>query len=77
MLDAPVSGGIAGAAAATLTFMVGGEAAAFEAARPLLQAMGKAVIHAGPAGAGQAAKICNNLILGISMIGVCEAFALA
>jgi 3-hydroxyisobutyrate dehydrogenase len=77
MLDAPVSGGIAGAAAATLTFMVGGEAAAFEAARPLLQAMGKAVIHAGPAGAGQAAKICNNLILGISMIGVCEAFTLA
>jgi 3-hydroxyisobutyrate dehydrogenase len=77
MLDAPVSGGMAGAAAATLTFMVGGEAAAVEAARPLLQAMGKAVIHAGPAGAGQAAKICNNLILGISMIGVCEAFALA
>jgi 3-hydroxyisobutyrate dehydrogenase len=77
MLDAPVSGGIAGAAAASLTFMVGGAAAPVEAARPLLQAMGKAVIHAGPAGAGQAAKICNNLILGISMIGVCEAFALA
>jgi 3-hydroxyisobutyrate dehydrogenase len=77
MLDAPVSGGMAGAEAATLTFMVGGEAAAFEAARPLLSAMGKAVILAGPPGAGQAAKICNNLMLGVSMIGVCEAFVLA
>jgi 3-hydroxyisobutyrate dehydrogenase len=77
MLDAPVSGGMAGAEAATLTFMVGGEAAAFAAARPLLAAMGKAVILAGPPGAGQAAKICNNLMLGISMIGVSEAFVLA
>ncbi len=77
MLDAPVSGGVAGAEAATLTFMVGGDAAAFAAARPVLAAMGKAVIHAGGPGNGQAAKICNNLILGVSMIGVCEAFALA
>jgi 3-hydroxyisobutyrate dehydrogenase len=77
MLDAPVSGGVAGAEAGTLTFMVGGAAGAFAAAEPLLAAMGKAVIHAGGPGNGQAAKICNNLILGISMIGVCEAFALA
>ena len=77
MVDAPVSGGIAGAEAASLTFMVGGEAAAVERARPILSAMGKTAIHAGPAGAGQAAKICNNLILGISMIGVSEAFVLA
>jgi len=77
MLDAPVSGGVAGAEAATLTFMAGGSAAAFAAAKPLLDRMGKAVIHAGGPGNGQAAKICNNLILGISMIGVCEAFALA
>jgi 3-hydroxyisobutyrate dehydrogenase len=77
MLDAPVSGGMAGAEAATLTFMVGGEPAAFEKAQPLLAAMGKAMILAGPPGAGQAAKICNNLILGISMIGVAEAFVLA
>jgi 3-hydroxyisobutyrate dehydrogenase len=77
MLDAPVSGGVAGAEAATLTFMVGGSERAFAAARPVLEKMGKAVIHAGGPGNGQAAKICNNLILGISMIGVCEAFALA
>jgi 3-hydroxyisobutyrate dehydrogenase len=77
MLDAPVSGGVAGAEAASLTFMVGGSAAAFAAAKPILERMGKAVIHAGGPGNGQAAKICNNLILGISMIGVCEAFALA
>jgi 3-hydroxyisobutyrate dehydrogenase len=77
MLDAPVSGGVAGAEAGTLTFMVGGADRAFAAAEPLLAAMGKAVIHAGGPGNGQAAKICNNLILGISMIGVCEAFALA
>ena len=77
MLDAPVSGGVAGAEAATLTFMVGGSGTAFAAAQPILEKMGKAVIHAGGPGNGQAAKICNNLILGISMIGVCEAFALA
>jgi 3-hydroxyisobutyrate dehydrogenase len=77
MLDAPVSGGVGGAEAGTLTFMVGGDADAFEAARPLLEAMGKAVVHAGEAGAGQAAKICNNMILGISMIAVSEAFNLA
>jgi 3-hydroxyisobutyrate dehydrogenase len=77
MLDAPVSGGVAGAEAGTLTFMVGGEAAAFAAAEPVLRAMGKAVIHAGGPGNGQAAKICNNLILGASMIAVCEAFVLA
>jgi 3-hydroxyisobutyrate dehydrogenase len=77
MIDAPVSGGVAGAEAATLTFMVGGTEGALERARPVLERMGKAVIHAGGAGNGQAAKICNNLILGVSMIGVCEAFALA
>jgi 3-hydroxyisobutyrate dehydrogenase len=77
MLDAPVSGGVAGAEAGTLTFMVGGSDKAFTAVRPILEKMGKAVIHAGGPGNGQAAKICNNLILGISMIGVCEAFALA
>jgi 3-hydroxyisobutyrate dehydrogenase len=77
MLDAPVSGGVGGAAAATLTFMVGGEAAAFERARPVLEQMGKTIVHAGPAGNGQAAKICNNMILGVSMIAVCEAFHLA
>jgi 3-hydroxyisobutyrate dehydrogenase len=76
-LDAPVSGGVAGAEAATLTFMVGGSEKAFAAARPVLEKMGKAVIHAGGPGNGQAAKICNNLMLGISMIGVCEAFVLA
>jgi 3-hydroxyisobutyrate dehydrogenase len=77
MLDAPVSGGTAGAAAATLTFMVGGAADAFARGRPVLAAMGRTIVHAGPSGNGQAAKICNNMILGISMIGVCEAFALA
>jgi 3-hydroxyisobutyrate dehydrogenase len=77
MLDAPVSGGVAGAQAATLTFMVGGAEAAFACAKPLLEAMGKTVIHAGPSGNGQAAKICNNMVLGISMIAVSEAFVLA
>lgn len=77
MLDAPVSGGVSGAAAGTLTFMVGGKAAAFEAAKPLLANMGRTVVHAGAAGAGQAAKVCNNLILGISMLAVSEGFALA
>ncbi|SMF91263.1 3-hydroxyisobutyrate dehydrogenase [Azospirillum oryzae] len=76
-LDAPVSGGVGGASAGTLTFMAGGEADAFERARPILEAMGKKIVHCGGAGAGQAAKICNNMILGISMIGVCEAFVLA
>jgi 3-hydroxyisobutyrate dehydrogenase len=76
-LDAPVSGGVGGAEAATLTFMCGGATDAFDKARPVLEAMGKRVIHCGEAGAGQAAKICNNMILGISMIGVCEAFVLA
>ena len=77
MLDAPVSGGVSGAAAGTLTFMVGGEPAAFERGRPVLEAMGRAIVLAGAAGAGQAAKVCNNLILGISMVAVGEAFALA
>ena len=77
MVDAPVSGGIAAADAGTLTFMVGGSAAGFERARPILEAMGKAVIHAGQAGAGQAAKICNNMLLGATMVATCEAFGLA
>ncbi len=77
MLDAPVSGGVGGADAATLTFMVGGQEAAFRKAEPILGSMGKTIVHAGESGAGQAAKICNNMILGISMIGVSEAFALA
>ena len=77
MLDAPVSGGVAGAEAAMLTFMVGGEAAVFARAEPVLAAMGRTIVHAGPAGNGQAAKICNNMILGVSMIAVCEAFSLA
>ncbi|MDE2436373.1 MAG: 3-hydroxyisobutyrate dehydrogenase [Sphingomonadales bacterium] len=77
MVDAPVSGGIAAANAGTLTFMVGGSDAAFARAQPILSAMGKAVIHAGEGGAGQAAKICNNMILGATMIATCEAFALA
>ena len=77
MVDAPVSGGIAAAAGGTLTFMVGGERHAFEAAEPILQAMGKAVIHAGDVGNGQAAKICNNMLLAIHMIGTCEAFTMA
>ena len=76
MLDAPVSGGVIGAEAGTLTFMVGGEAAAFARAEPVLEAMGKTIVHAGPAGNGQTAKICNNMILGASMIAVCEGFAL-
>ncbi len=77
MVDAPVSGGVAAASAGTLTFMVGGTEGAFGAAEPYLARMGKAVIHAGDAGAGQAAKICNNMLLAISMIGTCEAFNLA
>ena len=77
MVDAPVSGGIAAADAGTLTFMVGGSDAGYTAAQPILSAIGKAVIHAGDAGAGQAAKICNNMILGVTMIATCEAFALA
>jgi 3-hydroxyisobutyrate dehydrogenase len=77
MVDAPVSGGIAAAAGGTLTFMVGGSDDAFEKARPFLEPMAKAVIHAGGPGAGQAAKICNNMILGATMVATCEAFALA
>jgi 3-hydroxyisobutyrate dehydrogenase len=77
MVDAPVSGGIAAAAAGSLTFMVGGTDRAFACAEQVLQPMGKAVIHAGTAGAGQAAKICNNMMLGIHMIGTCEGFAMA
>jgi len=77
MIDAPVSGGVAGAEAGTLTFMVGGPDAAFARAKPVLEAMGRTVVHAGPSGSGQAAKICNNMILGISMIAVSEAFVLA
>jgi 3-hydroxyisobutyrate dehydrogenase len=76
-VDAPVSGGIAAAAGGTLTFMVGGTAEAFARAEPVLAAMGKAVIHAGGAGAGQAAKICNNMLLGASMVATCETLALA
>ncbi len=76
MVDAPVSGGIAAANAGTLTFMVGGTPSAFEHAEPILAAMGKAVIHAGGSGAGQAAKICNNMILGATMIATCEAFVM-
>lgn len=77
MVDAPVSGGIAAANGGTLTFMVGGTESAFAKAQPILAAMGKAVIHAGAAGAGQAAKICNNMLLGASMIATCETFAMA
>jgi 3-hydroxyisobutyrate dehydrogenase len=77
MVDAPVSGGIAAAEAGTLTFMVGGSDEGFERARPLLEAMGKAVIHAGGPGAGQAAKICNNMLLGATMAATCETFVLA
>jgi 3-hydroxyisobutyrate dehydrogenase len=77
MVDAPVSGGIAAAEAGTLTFMVGGTADAFAAAQPFLELMGKAVIHAGGPGSGQAAKICNNMLLGASMIATCETFAMA
>lgn len=77
MVDAPVSGGIAAANGGTLTFMVGGTAEGFARAEPILALMGKAVIHAGEAGAGQAAKICNNMLLGASMIATCETFAMA
>ena len=77
MLDAPVSGGVAGAEAASLTIMVGGELNDFEKAKPFLSLLGKNIIHAGPAGNGQAAKICNNMILGISMIAISEAYTLA
>ena len=77
MIDAPVSGGFAGAQAASLTFMVGGPDAAFARARSVLERMGKTIVHAGAAGNGQAAKICNNMILGVSMIVVSEAFLLA
>jgi len=77
MLDAPVSGGVGGAEAGTLTFMVGGTEAAFARAKPVLDAMGKTIVHAGPSGNGQAAKLCNNMLLAISMIGTCEAFGLA
>ena len=76
-VDAPVSGGTGGAKGATLTFMCGGEDKAFAAAKPVLENMGKKIVHCGGAGAGQAAKICNNMILGVSMIAVSEAFALA
>jgi 3-hydroxyisobutyrate dehydrogenase len=77
MVDAPVSGGIAAANGGTLTFMVGGAYDDFARAEPILSAMGKAVIHAGTSGAGQAAKICNNMLLGASMIATCETFAMA
>jgi 3-hydroxyisobutyrate dehydrogenase len=77
MIDAPVSGGTVGAAAATLTFMCGGSDDAFARARPILEAMGKTIVHAGGPGNGQAAKICNNMILGITMIATSEAFVLA
>ena len=76
-LDAPVSGGVAAAAAGSLTFMVGGAKEALDFAMPLLEVMGQKIVHCGDSGAGQAAKICNNMILGITMIGTCEAFALA
>jgi 3-hydroxyisobutyrate dehydrogenase len=77
MLDAPVSGGVMGAEAATLTFMVGGPAGAFARAEPILKAMGRNVLHCGDAGAGQAAKTCNNMVLAATMIVTCEAFVLA
>lgn len=77
MVDAPVSGGVGGAQGATLTFMVGGHDEAFERAKPFLEKMGKTIVHAGGPGNGQAAKICNNMILGVSMIAVSEAFVLA
>jgi 3-hydroxyisobutyrate dehydrogenase len=77
MLDAPVSGGIAGAENAALTFMVGGSETAFVKAKPILEAMGKKIVHAGGAGNGQAAKVCNNMVLGITMIGISEAFVMA
>jgi 3-hydroxyisobutyrate dehydrogenase len=77
MVDAPVSGGVPGATAGTLTFMVGGTGVAFARAEPLLRAMGKTIVHAGGPGAGQAAKMCNNMMLGIAMIATSEAFVLA
>ena len=77
MIDAPVSGGVGGAAAGTLTFMCGGTSEAYERAKPFLDIMGKNVFHAGDAGNGQVAKIANNMLLGIHMIGTCEAFNLA
>ena len=77
MIDAPVSGGVGGAAAGTLTFMCGGSADAYGRAKTLLDIMGKNIFHAGDAGNGQVAKICNNMLLGIHMIGTCEAFNLA
>jgi 3-hydroxyisobutyrate dehydrogenase len=76
-VDAPVSGGVGGAAAGTLTFMAGGSDAAFAKAAPLFEIMGQKAVHCGASGAGQAAKICNNMILGVTMIATCEAFALA
>ncbi|MDV7269606.1 3-hydroxyisobutyrate dehydrogenase [Thioclava sp. A2] len=76
-LDGPVSGGVGGATNGTLTFMVGGSADAFETVKPLFDIMGQKAVHCGEAGAGQAAKICNNMILGVTMIATCEAFALA
>ena len=76
-VDAPVSGGTGGAKAATLTFMCGGDEKSFAAARPVLEKMGKKIVHCGDAGAGQGVKICNNMILAISMIGVSEGFSLA
>jgi 3-hydroxyisobutyrate dehydrogenase len=77
VVDAPVSGGVVAATAATLTFMVGGELQAYQTAQPILAAMGQKIIHTGDAGSGQVAKICNNMILGISMIAISEAFTLA
>jgi 3-hydroxyisobutyrate dehydrogenase len=77
MLDAPVSGGVMGAQGGTLTFMVGATEAAFKKGRPILANMGRTIVHAGPSGSGQIAKICNNMILAVSMLGVCEGFAMA
>ena len=77
MVDAPVSGGVAAATAGTLTFMVGGTDTAFDRAKAVLVGMGKTIVHAGGSGAGQAAKVCNNMLLAITMVGTCEAFALA
>jgi len=77
MVDAPVSGGVAGATNATLTFMVGGEESAVARARPILEQLGATIVHTGPSGSGQAAKICNNMMLAIAMIGVAEAFTMA
>jgi 3-hydroxyisobutyrate dehydrogenase len=77
MVDAPVSGGVAGAANATLTFMIGGEESAVGRARPVLEQLGATIVHTGPSGSGQAAKICNNMMLAIAMIGVAEAFTMA